>query len=82
MQTRRASSRISLSNILVATDFSQASKVALPYAVVLARQYEANTQVQSLGWLHADRRAGKEGSRNSADGAVLRTAKPAARVPS
>jgi nucleotide-binding universal stress UspA family protein len=45
MQTRQASSRISLSNILVATDFSQASKVALPYAVVLARQYEAKVFV-------------------------------------
>jgi universal stress protein A len=37
--------RISLSNILVTTDFSQVSKTALPYASALARQYEAKIMV-------------------------------------
>jgi nucleotide-binding universal stress UspA family protein len=41
MQAVHTSTRISLSNILVTTDFSQASKLALPYAIALARQYEA-----------------------------------------
>jgi nucleotide-binding universal stress UspA family protein len=41
MQAVQANARISLSNILLTTDFSQASKLALPYAIALARQYGA-----------------------------------------
>ena len=41
MEALRTNTRISLSNILVTTDFSQVSKNALPYAAALARQYEA-----------------------------------------
>ncbi|MGO9126234.1 MAG: universal stress protein [Terriglobales bacterium] len=41
MQAVHSNTRIALSNILVATDFSQASKLALPYAIALARQYDA-----------------------------------------
>ncbi len=45
MEALRTSTRISLSNILVTTDFSQVSKTALPYATALARQYEAKIVV-------------------------------------
>ena len=45
MEALRTSTRISLSNILVTTDFSQFSKVALPYATALARQYQAKMVV-------------------------------------
>jgi len=41
METLQTNTRISLSNILVATDFSKVSKNALPFAAALARQYEA-----------------------------------------
>jgi nucleotide-binding universal stress UspA family protein len=41
MQAVHAGTRISLNNILVTTDFSPASKLALPYAAALARQYGA-----------------------------------------
>jgi nucleotide-binding universal stress UspA family protein len=41
MQAVQANARISLSNILLTTDFSHASKLALPYAIALARQYGA-----------------------------------------
>ena len=41
MKAPCANTRISLSNILVTTDFSQVSKTGLPYASALARQYEA-----------------------------------------
>ena len=41
MQAVHAGTRISISNILVTTDFSPVSKLALPYAVALARQYGA-----------------------------------------
>jgi nucleotide-binding universal stress UspA family protein len=37
--------RISLSNILVTTDFSQVSKAALPYATALANQYDSRIVV-------------------------------------
>jgi nucleotide-binding universal stress UspA family protein len=39
MQTAPVTSRITLSKILFATDFSDVSKAALPYAVELARSY-------------------------------------------
>jgi nucleotide-binding universal stress UspA family protein len=45
MEALRTSTRISLSNILVTTDFSQFSKAALPYATALARQYQAKMVV-------------------------------------
>jgi nucleotide-binding universal stress UspA family protein len=45
MEALRTSTRISLSNILVTTDFSQFSKAALQYATALARQYEAKIVV-------------------------------------
>jgi nucleotide-binding universal stress UspA family protein len=45
MQATRANTRISLSKILVTTDFSQVSRTALPYAAALARQYEAKIVV-------------------------------------
>jgi nucleotide-binding universal stress UspA family protein len=41
METIRTNKRISLSKILVTTDFSQVSKTALAYATALANQYEA-----------------------------------------
>jgi nucleotide-binding universal stress UspA family protein len=41
MQTIQTNKRILLSNVLFATDFSQSSKAALPYAIALARQYGA-----------------------------------------
>jgi nucleotide-binding universal stress UspA family protein len=41
MEALRTNTRISLSNILATTDFSNVSKTALPYAAALARQYEA-----------------------------------------
>lgn len=41
MQPCQTTTRISLSNILVTTDFSPASKAALPYAIAIARQYDA-----------------------------------------
>ena len=41
MEALQTNTRISLSNILVTTDFSQVSKKALPFAAALARQYEA-----------------------------------------
>ena len=40
MEALQTNTRISLSNILVTTDFSKASKNALPFAAALARQYE------------------------------------------
>ena len=45
MEALRTNTRISLSNILVTTDFSQVSKAAMPYAAALARQYEARILV-------------------------------------
>jgi len=41
MQTLPVPARISLSNILITTDFSDVSKAALPYATSLARQHHA-----------------------------------------
>lgn len=41
MKTLGATARISLKNILFATDFSSASSGALPYALAIAHQYEA-----------------------------------------
>ena len=41
MEVLQTNTRISLSNILVTTDFSMVSKNALPFAAALARQYEA-----------------------------------------
>lgn len=41
MQTVQTNTRITLNNVLLATDFSHASKLALPYAIALARQYGA-----------------------------------------
>jgi nucleotide-binding universal stress UspA family protein len=45
MQALQTNTRISLRNILVATDFSKPSKAALPYAIGLARQYGAKVFV-------------------------------------
>jgi nucleotide-binding universal stress UspA family protein len=45
MEALQTNTRISLSNILVTTDFSQVSKTALPFAAALARQYEAKIVV-------------------------------------
>ena len=45
MEALRTNTRISLSNILVTTDFSQVSKTALRYAIALAGQYEAKIVV-------------------------------------
>ena len=45
MEALQTNTRISLSNILVTTDFSQTSKNALPFAAALARQYEAKIMV-------------------------------------
>jgi nucleotide-binding universal stress UspA family protein len=45
VEALRTNTRISLSNILVTTDFSQVSKAALPYATALANQYEAKIVV-------------------------------------
>jgi nucleotide-binding universal stress UspA family protein len=42
MEALQTTTRISLSNILVTTDFSTVSKNALPFAAALARQYEAH----------------------------------------
>src|SRR6266849_3146979 len=39
MEALQTNTRISLSNILVTTDFSKISKNALPFAAALARQY-------------------------------------------
>src|ERR1700690_4083645 len=41
MEALQTNTRISLSNILVTTDFSNVSKATLPFATALARQYEA-----------------------------------------
>src|ERR1700686_5200363 len=41
MEALQTNTRISLSSILITTDFSQTSKNALPFAAALARQYEA-----------------------------------------
>src|ERR1700693_699208 len=41
MEALYTNTRISLSKILVTTDFSQVSKTALAYATALANQYEA-----------------------------------------
>lgn len=41
MKTLEAGKRIGLKNILFATDFSPNSNAALPYALAIARQYEA-----------------------------------------
>lgn len=50
MEALRTNARISLSNILVTTDFSPVSKVALPYATALAGQYGAKiTVAHALG---------------------------------
>ena len=45
METVRTNTRIALNNILVTTDFSQASRLALPYAMALAQQYEGKVLV-------------------------------------
>src|ERR1700730_230871 len=45
MEALQTNTRISLSNILVTTDFSKVSKNALPFAAALARQYEAQIMV-------------------------------------
>ena len=45
MEALRTNTRISLSNILGTTDFSQVSKTALPYAAALARLFEAKISV-------------------------------------
>ena len=41
MHTIQTNKRILLNNVLFATDFSKSSKAALPYAIALARQYDA-----------------------------------------
>jgi nucleotide-binding universal stress UspA family protein len=41
MRTMEAGTRLSVKNILLLTDFSEPSEVAIPYAVALAREYEA-----------------------------------------
>jgi nucleotide-binding universal stress UspA family protein len=45
MPTLQTNARISLSNVLVTTDFSEASKAALPYAIGLAQQYDGKVFV-------------------------------------
>jgi nucleotide-binding universal stress UspA family protein len=45
MEALQSNTRVSLSSILVTTDFSQVSKNALLYATALAGQYEARTVV-------------------------------------
>ena len=45
MEALHTNARISLSNILVTTDFSRISKTALAYAAVLAGQYEAKVVI-------------------------------------
>jgi nucleotide-binding universal stress UspA family protein len=45
MEALRTNTGLSLSKILVATDFSQVSKTALAYATALANQYEARILV-------------------------------------
>lgn len=45
MEALCTNTRISLSNILVTTDFSQVSKAALPYATALANQYDSRIVV-------------------------------------
>jgi nucleotide-binding universal stress UspA family protein len=45
MQTTQTGTRILLRNILFTTDFSHASKAAFPYAIALARQYDAKVFV-------------------------------------
>jgi nucleotide-binding universal stress UspA family protein len=45
MEALRTNTRIALNNILVTTDFSQASRLSLPYAMALARQYESKVLV-------------------------------------
>jgi hypothetical protein len=41
---------ISLKNILFATDFTEASHAALPYAAAIARRYDSHTIVNCT-WL-------------------------------
>jgi len=41
MKATQAGARIALKNILFLTDFSEPSEVALPYAIAVAREYEA-----------------------------------------
>ena len=41
MKTAETGTRIALKNILFLTDFSQASDVAMPFAVAIARQFGA-----------------------------------------
>jgi len=41
MQTVKNNTRIALNNVLVTTDFSEASKASLPYAAALAQQFDA-----------------------------------------
>jgi len=43
MRTIEAGTRLTLKNILLLTDFSEPSEVAIPYALALAREYEAKT---------------------------------------
>jgi nucleotide-binding universal stress UspA family protein len=45
MKLADATTRISLKNILFATDFSNAAEAALPYALAIARRYEAKLHV-------------------------------------
>jgi nucleotide-binding universal stress UspA family protein len=45
MQTARATARIALKSILLATDFSPASKAATPYAMAFARWFDAKITV-------------------------------------
>ena len=47
METLEISSHtgISLKNILFATDFSEASEAALPYAAAISRRYESQLHV-------------------------------------
>jgi nucleotide-binding universal stress UspA family protein len=41
MRTLEAGTRVALKNILFLTDFSEPSEVAIPYAVAIAREYQA-----------------------------------------
>lgn len=45
MQALEKTTRLTISNILFTTDFSPTSRAALPYAAVLARQYDAKLVV-------------------------------------
>jgi nucleotide-binding universal stress UspA family protein len=54
MQTVEAGHRIAIKNVLWATDFSLSSKAALPYAISVARRYEATLHAAHIVPIEAD----------------------------